>query len=106
MFEAQVEEYHRLVILPGHEAGAQRAKGGMPCIVPTGMCSDGHVAKNFVRHSRLPQIDMDHILLRIVEVCQLLCELPYVTVVHESSSQSGVRAFVHVTAEGVMRNYE
>lgn len=39
-------------------------------------------------------------------VCRLLCELPYVTVVHKSFSQNGVRAFVRVAAEDVMRNYE
>ena len=48
----------------------------------------------------------DHTLLRTTEVCRLLCELPYVTVVHKSFSQNGVRAFVRVAAEDVMRNYE
>lgn len=105
-FKAQVEEYRRLAALPGHEAEAQRVKDGMPCIVPAGVCSGGHAVKNLVKHSGLLQIDMDHTLLRTTEVCRLLCELPYVTVVHKSFSQNGVRAFVHVAAEDVMRNYE
>lgn len=105
-FKAQVEEYRRLAALPGHEAEAQRVKDGMPCIVPAGVCSGGHAVKNLVKHSGLLQIDMDHTLLRTAEVCRLLCELPYVTVVHKSFSQNGVRAFVHVAAEDVMRNYE
>ena len=105
-FKAQVEEYRRLAALPGHEAEAQRVKDGMPCIVPAGVCSGGHAVKNLVKHSGLLQIDMDHTLLRTAEVCRLLCELPYVTVVHKSFSQKGVRAFVRVAAEDVMRNYE
>lgn len=105
-FKAQVEEYRRLAALPGHEAEAQRVKDGMPCIVPAGVCSGGHAVKNLVKHSGLLQIDMDHTLLRTTEVCRLLCELPYVTVVHKSFSQNGVRAFVRVAAEDVMRNYE
>ena len=105
-FKAQVEEYRRLAALPGHEAEAQRVKDGMPCIVPAGVCSGGHAVKNLVKHSGLLQIDMDHTLLRTTEVCRLLCELPYVTVVHKSFSQNGVRAFVRVGAEDVMRNYE
>ena len=105
-FKAQVEEYRRLAALPGHEAEAQRVKDGMPCIVPAGVCSGGHAVKNLVKHSGLLQIDMDHTLLRTAEVCRLLCELPYVTVVHKSFSQNGVRAFVRVAAEDVMRNYE
>ena len=94
-FKAQVEEYRRLADQPGHEAEAQAVKDRMPCIVPAGVCSGG-----------LLQIDMDHTLLRTAEVCRLLCELPYVTVVHKSFSQNGVRAFVRVAAEDVMRNYE
>ena len=105
-FKAQVEEYRRLADQPGHEAEAQRVKDGMPCIVPAGVCSGGHAVKNLVKHSGLLQIDMDHTLLRTTEVCRLLCELPYVTVVHKSFSQNGVRAFVRVAAEDVMRNYE
>ena len=105
-FKAQVEEYRRLAALPGHEAEAQWVKDGMPCIVPAGVCSGGHAVKNLVKHSGLLQIDMDHTLLRTAEVCRLLCELPYVTVVHKSFSQNGVRAFVRVAAEDVMRNYE
>ena len=105
-FKAQVEEYRRLAALPGHEAEAQRVKDGMPCIVPAGVCSGGHAVKNLVKHSGLLQIDMDYTLLRTTEVCRLLCELPYVTVVHKSFSQNGVRAFVRVAAEDVMRNYE
>ena len=105
-FKAQVEEYRRLAALPGHEAEAQRVKDGMPCIVPAGVCSGGHAVKNLVKHSGLLQIDMDHTLLRTAEVCRLLCELPYVTVVHKSFSQNGVRAFVRVAAEDVMLNYE
>lgn len=105
-FKAQVEEYRRLAALPWHEAEAQRVKDGMPCIVPAGVCSGGHAVKNLVKHSGLLQIDMDHTLLRTTEVCRLLCELPYVTVVHKSFSQNGVRAFVRVAAEDVMRNYE
>lgn len=105
-FKAQVEEYRRLAALPGHEAEAQRVKDGMPCIVPAGVCSGGHAVKNLVKHSGLLQIDMDHTLLRTAEVCRLLCEPPYVTVVHKSFSQNGVRAFVRVAAEDVMRNYE
>lgn len=105
-FKAQVEEYRRLAALPGHEAEAQRVKDGMPCIVPAGVCSGGHAVKNLVKHSGLLQIDMDHTLLRTTEVCRLLCELPYVTVVHKSFSQNGVLAFVRVAAEDVMRNYE
>lgn len=105
-FKAQVEEYRRFAALPGHEAEAQRVKDGMPCIVPAGVCSGGHAVKNLVKHSGLLQIDMDHTLLRTAEVCRLLCELPYVTVVHKSFSQNGVRAFVRVAAEDVMRNYE
>lgn len=105
-FKAQVEEYRRLAALPGHEAEAQRVKDGMPCIVPAGVCSGGHAVKNLVKHSGLLQIDMDHTLLRTAEVCRLLCELPYVTVVHKSFSQNCVRAFVRVAAEDVMRNYE
>lgn len=105
-FKAQVEEYRRLADQPGHEAEAQRVKDGMPCIVPAGVCSGGHAVKNLVKHSGLLQIDMDHTLLRTAEVCRLLCELPYVTVVHKSFSQNGVRAFVRVAAEDVMRNYE
>lgn len=105
-FKAQVEEYRRLADQPGHEAEAQAVKDRMPCIVPAGVCSGGHAVKNLVKHSGLLQIDMDHTLLRTTEVCRLLCELPYVTVVHKSFSQNGVRAFVRVTAEDVMRNYE
>lgn len=105
-FKAQVEEYRRLADQPGHEAEAQTVKDRMPCIVPAGVCSGGHAVKNLVKHSGLLQIDMDHTLLRTTEVCRLLCELPYVTVVHKSFSQNGVRAFVRVAAEDVMRNYE
>lgn len=105
-FKAQVEEYRRLADQPGHEAEAQAVKDRMPCIVPAGVCSGGHAVKNLVKHSGLLQIDMDHTLLRTAEVCRLLCELPYVTVVHKSFSQNGVRAFVRVAAEDVMRNYE
>ena len=105
-FKAQVEEYRRLADQPGHEAEAQAEKDRMPCIVPAGVCSGGHAVKNLVKHSGLLQIDMDHTLLRTTEVCRLLCELPYVTVVHKSFSQNGVRAFVRVAAEDVMRNYE
>ena len=105
-FKAQVEEYRRLADQPGHEAEAQAVKDRMPCIVPAGVCSGGHAVKNLVKPSGLLQIDMDHTLLRTAEVCRLLCELPYVTVVHKSFSQNGVRAFVRVAAEDVMRNYE
>lgn len=105
-FKAQVEEYRRLADQPGHEAEAQAVKDRMPCIVPAGVCSGGHAVKNLVKHSGLLQIDMDHTLLRTAEVCRLLCELPYVTVVHKRFSQNGVRAFVRVAAEDVMRNYE
>lgn len=105
-FKAQVEEYRRLADQPGHEAEAQAVKDRMPCIVPAGVCSGGHAVKNLIKHSGLLQIDMDHTLLRTAEVCRLLCELPYVTVVHKSFSQNGVRAFVRVAAEDVMRNYE
>ena len=105
-FKAQVEEYRRLADQPGHEAEAQAVKDRMPCIVPAGVCSGGHAVKNLVKHSGLLQIDMDHTLLRTAEVCRLLCELPYVTVVHKSFSQNGVRAFVRMAAEDVMRNYE
>ena len=105
-FKAQVEEDRRLADQPGHEAEAQAVKDRMPCIVPAGVCSGGHAVKNLVKHSGLLQIDMDHTLLRTTEVCRLLCELPYVTVVHKSFSQNGVRAFVRVAAEDVMRNYE
>lgn len=105
-FKAQVEEYRHLADQPGHEAEAQAVKDRMPCIVPAGVCSGGHAVKNLVKHSGLLQIDMDHTLLRTTEVCRLLCELPYVTVVHKSFSQNGVRAFVRVAAEDVMRNYE
>lgn len=105
-FKAQVEEYRRLADQPGHEAEAQAVKDRMPCIVPAGVCSGGHAVKNLVKHSGLLQIDRDHTLLRTAEVCRLLCELPYVTVVHKSFSQNGVRAFVRVAAEDVMRNYE
>lgn len=105
-FKAQGEEYRRLADQPGHEVEAQAVKDRMPCIVPAGVCSGGHAVKNLVKHSGLLQIDMDHTLLRTAEVCRLLCELPYVTVVHKSFSQNGVRAFVRVAAEDVMRNYE
>ncbi|MFR9262547.1 MAG: hypothetical protein ACLVL2_19110 [Bacteroides cellulosilyticus] len=44
-FRQVVQDYRRLKALPGHEAEAQKLKDGMPCIIPAGVCSNGHAVK-------------------------------------------------------------
>ena len=59
-FRQVVQDYRRLKALPGHEAEAQKLKDGMPCIIPAGVCSNGHAVKDLQQHSELLCIDLDH----------------------------------------------
>ena len=52
-FRQVVQDYRRLKTLPGHEAEAQKLKDGMPCIIPAGVCSNGHAVKDLQQHSEL-----------------------------------------------------
>lgn len=104
-YRLRVEEHRRLKALPGHEAEAQAVKDGMPCIVPAGVCNDGHAVKNLVELSGLLCIDLDHTNNRTQEIFLLLQQLPWVVGAHFSISYEGVKAFVRVSTEDVRQNY-
>ena len=105
MFKARVEEYMRLAALPGHEAEAQAMKENMPCIVPAGVCLNGHAVKDLSVHSRLLCVDLDHTDRRTQEVFGLACSLPFTYASIISISGEGIKMLVRVRMEDVRQDY-
>ena len=95
-YREAVQRYRELKSQPGSEAEAQKAKDGMPCIIPAGVCRDGHAVKNLVTHSGLVCIDLDHTDGRTQEIFELTRTLPYVHVSHISISGEGVKLMVRI----------
>ena len=104
-YRLRVEKYRQLKALPGHEAEAQAIKDAMPCIVPAGICNEGHAVKNLVEISGMLCIDLDHTGNRTQEIFLLLQQLPWVVGAHFSISYEGVKAFVRVSKEDVRQKY-
>lgn len=95
-YREAVQRYRELKSQPGNEAEAQKVKDGMPCIIPAGVCRDGHAVKNLVTHSGLVCIDLDHTDTRTQEIFELTRTLPYVHVSHISISGEGVKLMVRI----------
>ena len=105
-FRQAVQDYRRLKALPGHEAEAQKLKDGMPCIIPAGVCSNGHAVKDLQQHSELLCIDLDHSNERTREIFLLSQSLPFVAASFISISEEGNKMLIHVRPEDVQKNYE
>lgn len=105
-FRQVVQDYRRLKALPGHEAEAQKLKDGMPCIIPAGVCSNGHAVKDLQQHSELLCIDLDHSNGRTREIFLLSQSLPFVAASFISISEEGNKMLIHVRPEDVQKNYE
>lgn len=105
-FRQVVQDYRRLKTLPGHEAEAQKLKDGMPCIIPAGVCSNGHAVKDLQQHSELLCIDLDHSNGRTREIFLLSQSLPFVAASFISISEEGNKMLIHVRPEDVQKNYE
>lgn len=105
-FRQVVQDYRRLKTLPGHEAEAQKLKDGMPCIIPAGVCSNGHAVKDLQQHSELLCIDLDHSNGRTWEIFLLSQSLPFVAASFISISEEGNKMLIHVRPEDVQKNYE
>ena len=104
-YRQQVLEYRRLKALPGHEAEAQAIKENMPCIVPAGVCLNGHAVKDLSVHSRLLCVDLDHTDRRTQEVFGLACSLPFTYASIISISGEGIKMLVRVRTEDVRQDY-
>lgn len=104
-YRQQVLEYRRLKALPGHEAEAQAMKENMPCIVPAGVCLNGHAVKDLSVHSRLLCVDLDHTDRRTQEVFGLACSLPFTYASIISISGEGIKMLVRVRMEDVRQDY-
>lgn len=104
-YRRQVLEYRRLKALPGHEAEAQAIKENMPCIVPAGVCLNGHAVKDLSVHSRLLCVDLDHTDRRTQEVFGLACSLPFTYASIISISGEGIKMLVRVRTEDVRQDY-
>lgn len=104
-YRRQVLEYRRLKALPGHEAEAQAMKENMPCIVPAGVCLNGHAVKDLSVHSRLLCVDLDHTDRRTQEVFGLACSLPFTYASIISISGEGIKMLVRVRMEDVRQDY-
>ena len=91
-----MQDYRRLKALPGHEAEAQKLKDGMPCIIPAGVCSNGHAVKDLQQHSELLCIDLDHSNGRTREIFLLSQSLPFVAASFISISEEGNKMLIHV----------
>lgn len=104
-YRRQVLEYRRLKALPGHEAEAQAIKENMPCIVPAGVCLNGHAVKDLSVHSRLLCVDLDHTDRRTQEVFALACSLPFTYASIISISGEGIKMLVRVRMEDVRQDY-
>lgn len=104
-YRRQVLEYRRLKALPGHEAEAQAIKENMPCIVPAGVCLNGHAVKDLSVHSRLLCVDLDHTDRRTQEVFGLACSLPFTYASIISISGEGIKMLVRVRMEDVRQDY-
>ncbi len=105
-FRQVVQDYRRLKALPGHEAEAQKLKDSMPCIIPAGVCSNGHAVKDLQQHSELLCIDLDHSNGRTREIFLLSQSLPFVAASFISISEEGNKMLIHVRPEDVQKNYE
>lgn len=104
-YRRQVLEYRRLKALPGHEAEAQAIKENMPCIVPAGVCLNGHAVKDLSVHSRLLCVDLDHTDRRTQEVFGLACSLPFTYASIISISGEGIKMLVRMRMEDVRQDY-
>lgn len=104
-YRRQVLEYRRLKALPGHEAEAQAIKENMPCIVPAGVCLNGHAVKDLSDHSGLLCVDLDHTDRRTQEVFGLACSLPFTYASIISISGEGIKMLVRVRTEDVRQDY-
>ena len=104
-YRQQVLEYRRLKALPGHEAEAQAIKENMPCIVPAGVCLNGHAVKDLSVHSGLLCVDLDHTNQRTLEVFGLACSLPFTYASIISISGEGIKMLVRVRTEDVRQDY-
>ncbi len=104
-YRQRVLEYRRLKSLPGHEAEAQAIKEKMPCIVPAGVCPNGHAVKDLSAHSGLLCIDLDHTDRRTQEVFALACALPFTCASIVSISGEGIKVLVRVHTEDVRQDY-
>lgn len=104
-YRRQVLEYRRLKALPGHEAEAQAIKENMPCIVPAGVCLNGHAVKDLSVHSGLLCVDLDHTDRRTQEVFGLACSLPFTYASIISISGEGIKMLVRVRMEDVRQDY-
>ena len=103
-YRRQVLEYRRLKALPGHEAEAQAMKENMPCIVPAGVCLNGHAVKDLSVHSRLLCVDLDHTDRRTQEVFGLACSLPFTYASIISISGEGIK-MLRVRMEDVRQDH-
>ena len=104
-YRQQLLEYRRLKALPGHEAEAQAIKENMPCIVPAGVCLNGHAVKDLSVHSGLLCVDLDHTNQRTLEVFGLACSLPFTYASIISISGEGIKMLVRVRTEDVRQDY-
>lgn len=104
-YRRQVLEYRRLKALPGHEAEAQAIKENMPCIVPAGVCLNGHAVKDLSVHSGLLCVDLDHTDRHTQEVFGLACSLPFTYASIISISGEGIKMLVRVRMEDVRQDY-
>lgn len=104
-YRRQVLEYRRLKALSGHEAEAQAIKENMPCIVPAGVCLNGHAVKDLSVHSGLLCVDLDHTDRRTQEVFGLACSLPFTYASIISISGEGIKMLVRVRMEDVRQDY-
>lgn len=104
-YRQRVLEYRRLKSLSGHEAEAQAIKEKMPCIVPAGICPNGHAVKDLSVHSGLLCIDLDHTGRRTQEVFALACALPFTCASIISISGEGIKMLVRVHTEDVRQDY-
>lgn len=93
-------EGHRSCLAKDRKHDAQTIKDSMACIIPAGVCKNGHAKINLISLSLALCIDIDHTDEQTKDIFVRACLLEYVLGAFVSISGRGVKLFIRIDIDG------
>ena len=94
-------EGHRSCLAKDRKHDAQTIKDSMACVIPAGICKNGHAKNNLTSLSLALCIDIDHTDEQTKDIFVRACLLEYVLGAFISISGRGVKLFIRIDIDGV-----
>ena len=94
-------EGHRNCLAKDRKHDAQTIKDSMACVIPAGICKNGHAKNNLTSLSLALCIDIDHTDEQTKDIFVRACLLEYVLGAFISISGRGVKLFIRIDIDGV-----